>query len=69
MKQIIEKYSNSIIYSKYYVNDKGYIDGLLIRYCRYGDIWFKRNYLNSKLYGLETLYKSNGRIQKYEYFL
>ena len=69
MKQIIEKYYNGIIYSKYYVNDKGYIDGLLIRYSRHSDIWFKRNYLNGKRYGLETLYKTNHIIEKYEYFL
>lgn len=70
MKQIIGRNNDGRINNKYYLNDRGELHGLYIRYWSDGEI-FKGNYINGKLHGLAIwFYRNNkGKLEQQKYYL
>lgn len=69
MKQIIHRNKNNDIFCKYYKNNKNQYHGLYMDFHYNGNQSRKFNYINGKLYGLNTWYWSNNKIEKDKYFL
>ena len=64
MKQIIKKDPDGNIWSKYYINHLNQKNGLDIGYYVNGNILYKTNYLNDKLFGLDYWYNNNNNNNK-----
>lgn len=64
MKQIINKRKDGSIYHKYYLNHLNQRNGLFIDYYSNGNLRWKCNYLNSKLFGI-----SNNKPKEITYHL
>lgn len=69
MKQIIIRYIDNNISCKYYLNDIGQWHGLYIDYLFNNTVIRKRSYINGKVYGLNTWYDRNNKIEKQKYIL
>lgn len=69
MKQIIHKYPNGKILEIHYKNNKNQLHGLYMDFYYNGNRSRKFNYINGNLYGLNTWYWSNDKIEKQKYIL
>lgn len=70
LKQTIYKdNSNGSIWYKYYENEINQRHNLEIYYWENGNLSFKQNWFNGKLYGLSTEFNRNGEIIKQTYKL
>lgn len=71
MKQIIERSYDGCIRRKCYINDRNEKHGFCVGYARNNYVYrcWIRNFVNGKLYGLDTDYYVSGKIEKYKYHL
>lgn len=68
MKQIIERFRGGSIEQKWYVDDRGNIEGLFIDYNIIGEVIWKTNFVDGEGFGLETYYR-NSKPKKHKYYL